>query len=73
MSNNNKPKNNNLDYLTDPTLRNINRLIALSFKNGKNDPVTDSFDKYYMTLLEIYDFHALMDNNTFFCQPMIIG
>ena len=53
MSNNNKPKNNNLDYLTDPTLRNINRLIALSFKNGKNDPVTDSFDKYYMTLIEI--------------------
>ena len=53
MSNNNKPKNNNLDYLTDPTLRNINRLIALSFKNGKNDPVTDSLDKYYMTLIEI--------------------
>ena len=32
-----KPKNNNLDYLIDPTFRNINRKFALSFKNGKND------------------------------------
>ena len=30
-------KNNNLDYLIDPTFRKINRLFALSFKNGNND------------------------------------
>ena len=24
-----QPKNNNLDYLTDPTLRNVNRLFVL--------------------------------------------
>ena len=41
-------KNNNLDYLIDPTFANINRLFVLSFKNGDNDPTRNSFDKYYM-------------------------
>ena len=45
-----QPKNNNLDYLIDPTSRNINRLIVLSFKNGTNVPIKDSFDRYYMPL-----------------------
>ena len=38
-------KTNNLDYLIDPSFRNINRLFALSFKNGNNDPTKDSFQK----------------------------
>ena len=33
-----KSKNNSLDYLLDPTFRNINRLFVLSFKNGDDDP-----------------------------------
>ena len=40
-------KNNNLDYLIDPTFRNINRLFVLSFKTGNNDPTRNSFDKCY--------------------------
>ena len=63
-------KNNNLDYLTDPTFRNINRLLVLSFKNGNNDPTTDSFDKYYVSLVEIKDFNALIDHKPFFDQPI---
>ena len=43
-----QPKNDNLDHLIDPTLRNINRLFVLSFTNGNNDPTRNSFDKYYM-------------------------
>ena len=39
-------KNNNLHYLIDPAVRNINRLFVLSFKNGNDDPKRDSFDKY---------------------------
>ena len=39
-------KNNNLDYLIDPTFRDINRLFVPSFKNGNDDPTSDSFDKY---------------------------
>ena len=38
-------KNNNLDYLIDPTLRNINRLFVLSFKNDNNDPTRNYFDE----------------------------
>ena len=63
-------KNNNLDYLIDPTFRNINRLFALSFKNGDNDPTTDSFHKYYIPLVEIKDFNVLIDNKPFFDQPV---
>ena len=62
-------KNNNLDYLIDPTFRNINRLFVLSFKNCNDDSTRDSFDEYYMPLVEIKDFNALIDDKTFFDQP----
>ena len=41
-----QPKNNNLDYLINPTVRNLNRLFVFSFRNGNNDPTTNSFHKY---------------------------
>ena len=63
-------KSNNLDYLIDPTFRNINRLFVLSFKNGNNDPTRDFFDKYYMQLVEIKDFNASTNNKLFFDQPV---
>ena len=43
-----QPKNNNLDYLVDPTIRNINILFIFLFKNGDDDSTRDSFEKYYM-------------------------
>ena len=63
-------KDNNLDYLIDPTFKDINRLFALSFKNGNDDPTRDSFVKYYIPLVEIKDFNALIDNKQFFDQPV---
>ena len=33
-----QPKNNNLDYLIDPTFMNINRLFVLLLKNVNDDP-----------------------------------
>ena len=63
-------KNNNLDFLIDPTFRNINRLFILSFKNGDDDPARYSFDEYYMPLVEIKDFNALINNKPFFDQPV---
>ena len=60
-----QPKNNTLDYLIDPTFRNINRLLVLSFKNGDNDPTRYFLDKYYMPLVEIIDFNALINNKPF--------
>ena len=65
-----QPKNNNLDYLIDPTLRSINRLFVLSFRNGNNDATRGSFDKYYMSLVEIKDFNALIDTKPFNNQPV---
>ena len=62
-------KNNNLHYLIDPTFRNINRLLVLLFKNGDEDPTRNSFDKYYLQLVEIYDFNALIDNKPILDQP----
>ena len=61
---------NNLDYLTDPTFRNINRLFVLLFKNGNDDPTINSFDEYYMPLVEIKDFNPLIDNKPFFDQSV---
>ena len=59
-------KNNNLSYLIDPKCRNINRLLVISFWNGNNDPARDSFEKYYMYLVEIKGFNALIDTQTIF-------
>ena len=63
-----QPETNNLDYLIDPTFRNINRLFLLSFHN--EDPTRDSFDKYYMPLVEIKDFNAFINNKPSFDQPV---
>ena len=63
-------KSNNLDYLIDPTFKNIDRLFILSFKNVGNDPTRYSFDKYYMLSVEIKDCNALIDNKPFFDQPV---
>ena len=48
-----EPKNNNLNYLIDPTFRNVNRLFVLSFKSGNNDHTRHSFYKYYISFVEI--------------------
>ena len=37
-------KNNNLDYLIDPTFRKISRLFVILFKNGNNDPMRRFFE-----------------------------
>ena len=63
-----QPKNDNIGYLNDLTCRNTNKLFALSLKNGKDDPTRNYFDKYYMGLVEIRDFNALINN-----QPFLIS
>ena len=63
-----QPKNNNLDYLIDSTLIDVNRLFVLSSKNGINDSTRYSFGKYCTPLVEIKDFNAFIDNKPFFDQ-----
>ena len=48
MSNQNK--NNNLNYLIDPTFSNVNRLFVLSFENVDD---RTSYYKYYLPNVEI--------------------
>ena len=65
-----KPRDNNLDYMIDPTFRIINELFVLSFKNAGENPTKNSFDKCYMPLVEIKDFNGLINNKPFFDQPV---
>ena len=45
-------------------------MLVLSFKNGGNNPTRYFFDKYYIPLVEIKDFNGLIDNKSFFDQPI---
>ena len=58
----NQTKNNNLNYLIDPTFTNANRLFVLSFEN---EAVRESFSKYYLPSVEIKDFNVLIDGKSF--------
>ena len=68
-----QPKNNNLDYMINPTFRNINTLFLFSIENCDNDPGRDSYDKYYMPLVEISNLNALIDNKPLLDQPIKIN
>ena len=62
----NQTKNNNLNYLTDPTFTYVNRLFNLSFENEID---RTSFSKYYVPKVEIKDFNVLIDGKQFFEIP----
>ena len=51
--------------MIDPTFEHTNRLFAQSFKAGNNDPTIESFDKYYMPLVETNRFNVLINNKPF--------
>ena len=59
----NQTRNNNLNYLTDPTFTNVNRLFVLTFENETD---RTSFSKYYVPKIEIKDFNVLIDGKPFF-------
>ena len=39
-------------------------------RNGNDNPMRDYFDKYCMLLVEIKDFNLLINNKSFFDQPV---
>ena len=63
----NRTKNNNLNYLIDPTFTNVNRLLVLTFENEDS---RTSFSKYYVPKVEIKDFNVLVDGKPFFEIPV---
>ena len=60
-------KNNNLNYLIDPTFIKFNRLFVLSFEN-EDDRI--SFSNYYTPNVEIKDFNVLIYGKSFFDVPI---
>ena len=58
----NQPKNNNLNYLIDPTFTNVNRLFVLLFEDEDDRTY---FSKYYVLKVEIKDFSVLVDGKPF--------
>ena len=63
----NQTKNNNLNYLFDPTFTNVSRLLVLSFENETD---RTSFSKYFISSAEIKDFNVLIDGKPFFKIPV---
>ena len=59
----NQTKNNNLNYLIDPTFTNVNRLFVLSLENEYD---RTSFSNNYVPKVEIKDFNVLIDGKSFF-------
>ena len=59
----NQTKNNNLNYLIDPTFTNANRLFVFTFENEYD---RTSFSKYYLPKVEIKDYNVLIDGKPFF-------
>ena len=53
----NQTKNNNLNYLINPTFTNVNRLFVLTFENEDD---RTSFSKYYVPKVEIKDFFEII-------------
>ena len=51
--------------MIDWTFSNIIKLFVLLFKNGDSHPTKDSSVNYYMLLLEIKNFNALINNKPF--------
>ena len=66
-----QPQNNNLNYLIDPTLTNVNRLFVFSFQRiaGENNTTKDyrdSFSRFYVQNAKIKYFNVLIDGKSFF-------
>ena len=63
----NQTKNNNLNYLIEPTFSNVNRLFILSFENEDD---RTSFSEYYLPKVEMKDYNVIIDGKVFFEIPV---
>ena len=63
----NRTKNNNLNYLIDPTFTNVIRLLVLTLENEDD---RTSFSKFYLPKVEIKDFNVLIDRKPLFEIPV---
>ena len=66
----NQTRNNNSNYLINPTFIKVNRLLVLLFEN-ENDRT--SFSKYYVPNVQTKNFNVLTDGKSFFDIPIKNG
>ena len=63
----NQAKNNNLNYLIDPTFEKVTKSFVLSFENEDD---RRSYYKYYVPNVEIKNYNVLIDGNPFLELPV---
>ena len=63
----NQTATNNLNFLTDPTFNNVNRLFVLAFPNEED---RRSFSKYYTLTVEVKDYNFIIDGEPFYEMPI---
>ena len=56
-----------LDYLIDPSIQGVNRLLVLSFEGVDG---RESQKRYYLPNLKIKDYNVMIDGRNFFDQPI---
>ena len=62
-----KRQNHYLDFLTDPSFQEVNRLFGLSFENEKD---RKAHTGYYLPKVDIKDYNVMIDEKIFFDQPV---
>ena len=63
----NQDRNNNLNYLIDPTFTSVNRLFVLSFETETD---RTSYTRYYEPKIEMKNFNMLIEGKPFFDVPV---
>ena len=59
-----QPSDNNLNYLIDPTITNVNTLFLLSFVRSAEGVIDFLFSDYYVPNARIKDFNVLIDGKS---------
>ena len=60
-------RNQNLNYLIEPSFQGVNRLFVLAFED---DAQRTSNKRYYIPNVEIKDYNVMIDGKNFFDQPI---
>ena len=63
-------RNQNLNYLTEPSFQRVNRLFVLAFEHDNNNDWRTINKRYYIPNIEIKDYNVMIDGKNFFDQPI---
>ena len=63
-------RNQNLNYLIEPSFQGVNRLFVLAFEHDNDNDWRSSNKRYYIPNVEIKDYNVMIDGKNFFDQPV---